>query len=242
MESKVGSLLKQARESSKISQVEMAEKLGVTPKTYRGYENDDFGEIISVDRLKKAANICGVNPCHLLGCRNDLDDIFYPYFEILKNFSLNDEREQIEAEIITEMISIINAKIANHLVETLLEKVSEIPIFDKFIKMIIMNDVGATVRIWSIIEQASQNDSEITAKEKLIQAAQKGYVLVLPSQAERDFLAKFVESWSDEMCNYLLQNSQIFIDILKKISKQAESAISSNEKILKFIRRFSKSI
>ena len=245
MATKVGSLLKQARESSKISQVEMAEKLGVTPKTYRGYENDEFGEIISIDRLKKAATICGANPCELLGCTNEipLDHIFLPYFDILKNICPESELAEVETNILEEMIKSINTQIAKYLVSSLLKEVKDLPLFEKAKNFIIINDLGATVRIWSIIEQAALDTSDSTAKEKLIAAAKKGFSLTkwLISQGERDFIAKFVETWPDESCIFLLEHSKIFIEALKQLSPKANETISTNAKILEFARRgFSK--
>lgn len=243
MSNKVGLLLKQARESSKISQVEMAEKLGVTPKTYRGYEYDEYGEIISVDRLKKAASICGVNPCELLGCTKDtsLDNIFLPYFDILKNICPAEEHAEVETEILEEMIKSINTKIAKYLVSSLLKEVKDLPLFEKAKNLIIINDLGATVRIWSIIEQASLNTSECTAKEKIILSARKGFSLnnFLISRGEKDLMVKFVESWSDDICNFLLENSKTFIEALKQLSPNANSTITSNTKILEFVRRLS---
>lgn len=227
-----------------LSQSEFAEAIGIGLRTYVRYEKEERQPDLQV--LLSIHKKFNVNIDWLIsgtGNRTSLDPIFSPYFDIVTNLSTSEsERQTIEAEIFDGMIDVVNSKIANLLVESLTTKVSEIPLLDKLKKMIIINGVGATVRIWSIVEQASQDDSEITAKEKLLKAAQKGYMLVLPTKAERDFIVNWVEMWPEEMCDYILQKNQSFIDVLKKISPQAESAISSNEKILKFIRRFSKSI
>lgn len=232
------------RKASGMGQKDFATEINVPLRSLQNYEVGR-AENIPHTFIEKLIQATSINANWLItgiGNKTSLDPIFFPYFDILKNICIEEELEQVEAEIITEMISIVNSKIANYLVDTLMKQASEISTVEKYIKMIIMNDVGATVRIWSIIEQASKDNSEITPKEKFIKAAQKGFKLFFPSQSERDFVTKFVESWSDEMCDYLLKNNQIFINVLKKISKQAESAITSNEKILKFIRRFSKSI
>lgn len=225
------------------SQSEFAETLGIGLRTYSRYENEE--RMPDLNTILEIHKNFDVNLNWLItgiGNKNSLDPIFSPYFEILKNICPAEELEHIEESTINDMLEILNKKIADHLVKTLLKQVSEIPILEKFINMIIMNDVGATVRIWSIIEQADRDKSTASAKEKLIHSAQKGFVLIPHSKAERDFIRKFVETWPEEMCDYLLQNSQIFINVLKKISKQANSAITSNEKILKFIRRFNNAI
>lgn len=238
--------LKTIREKAKISQVQMAEELGIAIKTYRNFENDSSLESIPIGLVRKAALICGVEASKLFGCDDSghmlFDPIFSSYFEIVKSICPDEDRKKLEEALLDDMIHSLNIKIADSLVESLTTKVSEIPLLDKLKKMIIMNGVGATVRIWSIVEQASRDNSQMTAKEKLLNAAQNGFALVPHSKAERDFLTNWVEMWPEEMCDYILQNNQIFIDVLKKISKQADSAISSNEKILKFVRRFNKTL
>lgn len=226
-----------------ITQAEFAESIGIGLRTYIKFEKEESQPDLSV--LLQIHKKFDVNIDWLVtgaGNKISLDPIFSPYFEILKNICPSEELGQIEQTVLNDMIHVANSKIADYLVKTLSKKVSEMPLLDKLKKMIIMNGVGATVRIWSIVEQAASDDSKMTPKEKLVNAAQKGFMLVFPSKAERDFLVNWVEMWPEEMCDYILQNNQIFIDILKKISPQAESAITSNEKILKFIRRFSKSI
>ena len=232
------------RKTSGMSQKDFAEQIEVPVRSLQNYESGK-SENVPHPFIEKLIVNAGINANWLIsgtGYKSSLDPILFPYFDILKTLCPEQELEQVESEIISDMVSIINARIANYLISDLLKQVSQIPTFEKIIRMIIMNDIGATVRIWSIIEQASRDDSEISSKEKLIKAAQKGFMLVLPSQSERDFLRKFVESWSEEMCDYLLQNSTPFINILKKISKKGGDAISSNEKILKFVRRFNKKI
>jgi len=239
-------LLEARKKNTNLSQKEFAEALGVSHRTLVGYEaGERFPTSETIYKIYKITNIDlnwlitgeGQKTFNF-----NLDALFSPYFEILLLISPLEKRERLESELLDDMIHSLNIKIADLLVESLTTKVSEISLLEKLKKMIIMNGVGATVRIWSIVEQASKDDSKITAKEKLLNSAQKGFMLVLPTKAERDFLVNWVEMWPEEMCTFILQNNQHFVDVLKKISPQAESAISSNEKILKFIRRFSKSI
>jgi transcriptional regulator with XRE-family HTH domain len=226
-----------------IPQAEFAERIGIGLRTYIRYEKEESQPDLPV--LLEIHKKFDININWLAtgeGNKTSLDSLFSPYFEILNIISPSEKREQHEVALLDDMIHSLNIKIADLLVESLATKVSEISLLEKLKKMIIMNGVGATVRIWSIVEQASKDDSKITAKEKLLNSAQKGFMLVLPTKAERDFLVNWVEMWPEEMCTFILQNNQSFVHVLKKISPQAESAISSNEKILKFIRRFSKSI
>jgi transcriptional regulator with XRE-family HTH domain len=236
--------LKTAREKSKISQLHIAEELGIAVKTYRNFENDPA--LIPVGLLFKAAQIFEVNACDLIDCsnsatENSIDDIFVPYFEVLKIVCPAAELEQNETEIIADMVKVINEKIVKYLVHNLLKKVTDVPLFEKIKNFIILTDLGATVRVWSIIEQAASNKSEISNKEKLVVAARNGLSLNrwLISQSERDLIAHLVEMWPEDICNYIMINSGAIIEALKHLSPKAEEAITSNTKMLSFARRFS---
>lgn len=239
----IGIRLKAAREKANLSQNELSDQLEIAVRTYRNYEKDTTGNI-NIGLLNKAAHILDVDPLWLYGAKEkedvpNLDSIFLPYLEVLKNVCLESESEDIETETLEEMIKLINTKIAKYLVSSLLKEVKDLPLFEKAKNLIIINDLGATVRIWSIIEQAALNNSNVTAKEKLITAAKKGFSLnkFLISQGERDFIAKFVETWPDESCVFLLEHSNTFIEALKQLSPKANKTISTNTKILEFVRR-----
>lgn len=232
------------KKNTNLSQKEFAEALGISHRTLVGYEaGERFPTSETIYKIHKITNI-DLNWLITGESQKtfNLDSLFSPYFEILHIISPSDKREQLESLLLDDMIHSLNIKIADLLVESLTTKVSEISLLEKLKKMIIMNGVGAIVRIWSIVEQASKDNSEITVKEKLLNAAQRGFALIPHTKAEKDFIVSWVEMWPEEMCDFILTHNQDFIDVLKKISKDAESAISSNEKILKFIRRFNKSI
>lgn len=62
----VGKRIKFYRESSGLSQVELAAKMGVSKQTLYKYENDIITNIPS-DKIESAANILGVSPGELMG-------------------------------------------------------------------------------------------------------------------------------------------------------------------------------
>lgn len=223
-----------------MSQSEFAETIGIGLRTYTRYEKEERQPDLHV--LLEIHRKFGVSIDWLLtgaGSKTSLDSIFLPYLEVLKNVCPASEIEDVETEILEEMIKSINTKIAKYLVDSLLKEVKDLPLFEKAKKFIIIDDLGATVRIWSIIEQAALDNSNISAKEKLIAAAKKGFSLNkwLISQGERDFIAKFVETWPDESCIFLLEHSNTFIEALKQLSPKANKTISTNTKILEFVRR-----
>lgn len=225
-----------------MSQSEFANIIGIGLRTYTRYEKEERQPDLNV--LLEIHKKFDVSLDWLIagtGSRIGLDTIFSPYFDILKNICPEDEHAEVETEILEEMIKSINTKIAKYLVSSLLKEVKDLPLFEKAKNLIIINDLGATVRIWSIIEQASLDTSDCTAKEKIIMSAKKGFSLnnFLISRGEKDLMVKFVESWSDDICNFLLENSKTFIEALKQLSPNANSTITSNTKILEFVRRLS---
>ncbi|MEW5832330.1 MAG: helix-turn-helix transcriptional regulator [Campylobacterota bacterium] len=227
-----------------MSQSEFANIIGIGLRTYTRYEKEERQPDLNV--LLEIHKKFDVSLDWLIagtGSRIGLDTIFSPYFDILKNICPEDEHAEVETEILEEMIKSINTKIAKYLVSSLLKEVKDLPLFEKAKNLIIINDLGATIRIWSIVEKAARDTSDSSPKEKLITAAKKGFSLTkwLITQGERDFIAKFVESWPDESCTFILEHSDTFIEALKQLTPKASETISTNEKILAFVRRgFSK--
>jgi|GEM_PF-1155209 len=235
--------LQEARNRSKLSQVEFAKSIGIAHRTLVTYEAGE--RFPNVETLFKINEITGVDLNWLIVGEKTitLDSIFLPYFHVLKSVCPESELAEVETEILEEMIKSINTKIAKYLVSSLLKEVQNLPTFEKAKNFIIINDLGATIRIWSIVEKAARDTSDSSPKEKLITAAKKGFSLTkwLITQGERDFIAKFVESWPDESCTFILEHSDTFIEALKQLTPKASETISTNEKILAFVRRgFSK--
>lgn len=66
----VGSRIRELRKSIGMSQVDFADKIGVSKQTLYKYENDLITNIPS-DKIEAAAIICGVSPAALMGWLDD---------------------------------------------------------------------------------------------------------------------------------------------------------------------------
>ena len=64
--------LKKIREERAMSQVELAEKVGVQKQTIWGWENNKFG--LTKDNLKKVAEVLGVNTNYILNGKKETFD------------------------------------------------------------------------------------------------------------------------------------------------------------------------
>lgn len=69
----VGDRIKEQRELNRISQVELAEKMGVSKQTLYKYENNIVTNIPS-DKIQIIAKILGISPSYLMGWEDDLSD------------------------------------------------------------------------------------------------------------------------------------------------------------------------
>lgn len=73
----VGDRIKEQRELIKMSQVELAEKMGVSKQTLYKYENNIVTNIPS-DKIQIIAKVLGISPSYLMGWEHALtDDIAY---------------------------------------------------------------------------------------------------------------------------------------------------------------------
>jgi transcriptional regulator with XRE-family HTH domain len=69
----IGDRIKQQRESKNMSQVELAEKIGVSKQTLYKYENNIVTNIPSI-KLQSIAKVLEVSPAYLMGWENELAD------------------------------------------------------------------------------------------------------------------------------------------------------------------------
>jgi repressor LexA len=67
----VGDRIKEQRELIKMSQVELAEKMGVSKQTLYKYENNVVTNIPS-DKIQIVAQILDISPSYLMGWENNL--------------------------------------------------------------------------------------------------------------------------------------------------------------------------
>lgn len=67
----VGDRIKEQRELNKMSQVELAEKIGVSKQTLYKYENNVITNIPS-DKVEDIAKILDISPAYLMGWENNL--------------------------------------------------------------------------------------------------------------------------------------------------------------------------
>lgn len=65
----VGERIKVARENSRLSQVELAEKINVSKQTLYKYENNIITNIPS-NKIEEIAQVCSVSPAYLMGWDN----------------------------------------------------------------------------------------------------------------------------------------------------------------------------
>jgi transcriptional regulator with XRE-family HTH domain len=225
------------------NQKEFAARLNIPLRSLQNYESGKT-ENIPHSFLKKLVDlgfdanwlISGIGKAER-NINSITDDLIVPKFELLKASCTPSEFDSISQDVLEGMLEIVDKKIAELLVSDILKKQKEAPLFDKIKDLLIMNEIGATVRIWNIIEIASRDESPVPAKAKFIDAVKNGRFMVPQSRRERELLEKAVDGWSDEVCEYLLENSQKFTNTLKKFSGKIENAIESNQKILDFVRK-----
>lgn len=72
MENTLGRRIRKIRELVGVSQVELAKKIGVTPKTFRVYENDETGEKTTLYSLEKIADALSINILWLVSGRGTI--------------------------------------------------------------------------------------------------------------------------------------------------------------------------
>lgn len=64
---KIAVRIKQSRQLAKITQQELAEKIGVSPITMNRWENPDTGRVPNTDMLKRIAEALNVSVGYLMG-------------------------------------------------------------------------------------------------------------------------------------------------------------------------------
>ena len=69
----IGDRIKQQRELKNMSQVELAEKIGVSKQTLYKYENNIVTNIPSI-KLQSIAKVLEVSPAYLMGWEDELSD------------------------------------------------------------------------------------------------------------------------------------------------------------------------
>ena len=71
-----GSKIKELREKTGMTQVQLADKINVSKQTLYKYENDIITNIPS-DKIEAIAQVCGVTPSYIMGWEaSDFDNIF----------------------------------------------------------------------------------------------------------------------------------------------------------------------
>ena len=138
----IGQRLEDARESAKLTQDELVQNLNISIRTYRNYIKDSTN--ISVRLVDEVAQICNVNPLWILGyttihTRNQatLDNIFGPYFDVLRIVCPKNEIEAVENETIEEIIRVVSTQISKYIVNSLFIQMTNLPLFHKIKKFII---------------------------------------------------------------------------------------------------------
>jgi transcriptional regulator with XRE-family HTH domain len=225
------------------NQKEFADRLDIPPRSLQNYESGRT-ENIPHSFLKKLVDLGFDSNWLISGIgkperseKSIFDDSILPKFELLKTACPEEKYDSVLENVLEDMNEVIDRKVADLLVDDLMKRVNQTPIFEKIKALIIMNEIGATVRIWNIIEIAASDQSKLLPKEKILNAVKGGTFIVPQSRSERELLEKFVDGWNDETCEYLLDNAKNFTETLKKISTKIESAISSNQKILELVKK-----
>lgn len=89
----IGSRIKSARLKAGISQVDLAQSVGILKQTLYKYENGIITNIPS-DKIEKISIVCNVTPAYIMGWESQ-DNGFYKKFSLLDDI----DRSKILAQI-----------------------------------------------------------------------------------------------------------------------------------------------
>lgn len=92
----IGDRIKKLRSDTGLSQVEFAQKIGVSKQTLYKYENGIVTNIPS-DKIEAIAHLCGVSPAYIMGWDDDVKESQHQ--ADYNGYYLNDETARVAQEI-----------------------------------------------------------------------------------------------------------------------------------------------
>jgi len=223
--------LKAIRSERGETQPIFAKFLEITPRTYIRYESAE--STLDADSLLRIHNKLSIDINWLLSGVGEKYpvNLFQDQTNILKILC------KTENEFDSEMNNFIEASkeaidkiISQKIVDNLLKIKEETPFLRRLRGLVWFDDVGATVALYTIFTGVPKKNDGRMAKEKFLDYCNDGYFTVAQLKESRSIFRYLINTWDDEICEYILQNQESFTNALRTLKPAADSAISSNQK------------